>query len=141
MSLAGSGPLLQLTRLRFHLGTESARLLSSHAKLSDNGRTILTAFLSQMGNQVLPERRHVLLGQAYLKTVLSLQLGGIIMMGDATVFPTLSDYNRVAAGLLEPLRQDFPEFDDLEDEDHDGDADEEYLQYEDIDEPVDEYME
>ena len=35
----------------------------------------------------------------------------------------------------------FSEFDDLEDEDHDGDADEEYLQYEDIDEPVDEYME
>lgn len=27
MSLAGSGPLLQLTRLRFYLGTESARLL------------------------------------------------------------------------------------------------------------------
>ena len=61
------------------------------------------------------------------KTVLSLQLGGIIMMGDATVFPTLSDYNRVA-GLLESLREDFPEFDHLEDEDHDGDADEEYLQ-------------
>jgi hypothetical protein len=140
MSLAGSGPLLQLTRLRFHLGTESARLLSSHAKLSDNSRTILTIFLSQMGNRVSPERHHVLLGQAYLKTVLSLQLGGIIMMGDATVFPTLSDYNRVA-GLLEALREDFPEFDDLEDEDHDEDADEEYLQYEDIDEPVDEYME
>lgn len=142
MSLAGSGPLLELTHLRFHLGTESARLLSSHAKLSDSGRTILTAFLSQMeiGNQVSPERRHVLLGQAYLKTVLSIQLGGIIMMVDATVFPTLSDYNRVA-GLLEPLRHDFPEFDDLEDEDHDGDADEEHLQYEDIDEPVDEYME
>lgn len=93
-----------------------------------------------MGNQVSPESRYALLGQAYLKTVLSLQLGGIIMMGDPTIFPTLSDYNRVA-GLLEPLRQNFPEFDDLEGEDHDGDADEEYLQYEDIDEPVDEYME
>jgi hypothetical protein len=39
------------------------------------------------------------------------------------------------------LREDFPEFDDLEDEDHDGDADEEYLHYEDVDEPGDEFME
>ena len=140
MSLAGSAPLLELNRLRFHLGTESARLLSTHAKIDDNGRTILTTFLSQMGNQISPERRHVLLGQAYLKNVLSLQLGGIFMMGDPSVFPTNSDYNRVE-GLLEPLREDFPEFDDLEDEDHDGDADEEYLQCEDIDEPGDEYME
>ena len=62
------------------------------------------------------------------------------MMGDAQMFPTLSDYNRVA-GLLEPFRDNFPEFDDLEDEDHDGDADEEYLYDEDIDEPGDEYME
>ena len=63
-----------------------------------------------------------------------------MIMGDPTVFPTLSDYNRVAR-LLEPLRQDFSEFDDLEDEDHDGDADEEYVQCEDMNEPVDEYME
>lgn len=140
MNLAGSGSLLRLSRLRFHLGTKSARLLSSHAKLSDNSRTIISNFLSQMGNGVSPERHHVLLGQAYLKTVLSLQLGATFIMGDAAVFPTVSDYNRVA-GLLECLREDFPEFDDLEDEDHDGDADEEYSQYEDIDEPVDEYME
>ena len=101
MSLAGSGSLLELTRLRFHLGTESARLRSSHAKLSDNGRTILTTFLSQMGmgNQVSPERRHALLGQAYLNTVLSLPLGGIIMrMGDATVFPALSLTTTVLRG-------------------------------------------
>ena len=140
MSLAGSGPLLQLTRLRFHLGSESARRLSSHAKLTDNGRETLTRFLSLMGNRVSPERQHVLLGQAYLKGVLSLQLGGIFIMGDARTFPTLADYNRVSE-LLEPLRDDFPEFDDLEDEDHDGDADEEYLQHEDIDELGDEYME
>ena len=34
MSLAGSGPLLQLTCSRFHLGTKSARCLSGHDKLS-----------------------------------------------------------------------------------------------------------
>jgi hypothetical protein len=39
------------------------------------------------------------------------------------------------------LRDDFPEFDDLEDEDHDGDADEECQGgYDDIDEPGDEYL-
>lgn len=140
MRLAGSAPLLELKRLRFHLGTGSARLLSSHEKLSDNSRTILTTFLGHTGNQISPERRHVILGQAYLKDVLSLQLGGLMMMGDPTVFPTLSDYTRVAS-LLEPLRRDFPEFDDLEDEDHDGDPEEEYGQCEDIDEPGDEYME
>jgi hypothetical protein len=64
MFLAGSGPLLQLPRLRFHLGSESARRLSSHAKLTDSGRKTLTDFLSQMGHHVSPERQHVLLGQA-----------------------------------------------------------------------------
>ena len=76
----------------------------------------------------------------YLKNVLLLQLGGIIMMGDAAMFSTLSDYNCVA-WILEPLHADFPEFDYLKDEDHDRDADKEYLQYKDIDEPVDEDME
>jgi hypothetical protein len=75
----------------------------------------------------------------YLKEVLSLQLGEIFMMCDARTFPTHADYVRVSL-LLEPLRDDFPEFDDLEDEDHDGD-DEEYFHHEDIDEPGDEYME
>ena len=84
-------------------------------------------------------------GHASMMTVdgarhLSLQLGGIIIIGDATNFPNLSNYNRVA-GHLETLRWEFPEFDDLEDENHDGDADEEYLHLEDIDEPVVEYME
>jgi hypothetical protein len=61
MSLAGSGPLLQLTRLRFHLGSVSARTLSSHAKLSDHGRETLANFLLQMGQRVSPERQHALL--------------------------------------------------------------------------------
>ena len=49
MSLGRSGPLLLLTHLPFHLGTELAHWLASHEKVSDNGRTILTTFLSQMG--------------------------------------------------------------------------------------------
>jgi hypothetical protein len=100
MSLAGSGPLLQLTRLRFHLGSVSARSLSSHAKLSENGRETLANFLLQMGQRVSPERQHALLGQTYLKEVLSLQLGDVFIMGDAQMFPTLADYNRTYFAAL-----------------------------------------
>jgi hypothetical protein len=84
-----------------------------------------------------PERTHVVLGQAYLKTVLSLQLGDIFIMGNAATFLTTEDYDRVEDLLHHYLRDDFPEFDKLEDEDHNGDANEEYVCYEFIDEPGD----
>ena len=65
-------------------------------------------------------------------------------MADDWTFPTLADHNYVSE-LLEPLRDDFPEFDDLQDDndDHDNAADDkEYLYIdEDIDEPEDECME
>jgi hypothetical protein len=56
-----------------------------------------------------------------MQEVLSMQLGDVLMMGDKEHFPTRSDYDHIYS-LLTPLRDDFPEF-DLEDEDHDGDAD------------------
>jgi hypothetical protein len=141
MCLASSGPLLALTRLRFQLGTDSAQFLSSHNKLSDTCKVALSSYLARMGDCVAPERKHVLLGQVYLRTVLSVQLGDVYMMGDPDMFPTVQDYTAVCA-LLESVRDDFPEFDDLEDEDHGGDADEEALDSDipDIDEPNDEYM-
>jgi len=137
MSLAGSDPLLDLPYLRFHLGTASVQaLLASNvltSTLTEGDRGKLTTFLQTMGPLVSPERRHVLLGQVYLKHVLSLQVEGVLLMGDPECFPTRANYNTVARLLL-PLRDDFPEFDDLEDEDHDGD-DEECYEHEDIDEP------
>jgi hypothetical protein len=69
-----------------------------------------------------------------------MQLGDVLMMGDKEHFPTRDDYDHIHS-LLTPLRDDFPEFDDLEDEDHDGDAEEECQEeYDFIDEPGDEYL-
>ena len=45
MILAGSEHLLPMKYLRFHLGTESACRLRSHAKLSDTSQAILAEFL------------------------------------------------------------------------------------------------
>ena len=58
--------------------------------------------------------------------MLSLQLGSIFVIGDAQAFPTLADYNCISQ-LFEPLHDDFPKFDDLEDEDHNSDTDKEYF--------------
>jgi hypothetical protein len=51
----------------------------------------LSDFLARMGDCVSPERNDVLLGQVYLRTVLSLQLGDVNMMGDPDMFPTVQD--------------------------------------------------
>jgi len=139
--LVGSEPLcqLQLRHLRFRLGSISAQALSSHLKLSDDGLRVLCSFLAQMGERISLEHQHVLLGHTHLEEVLSLQLGDLFLVGDATFFPSSSDCNYICH-LLEPLHTDFPEFCDLEDEDHDGDADEGSTSIEDIDEPGDEFI-
>jgi hypothetical protein len=139
MCLAGSGLLLALARLRFHLGTESAQLLSFRNKLFGTCKVALSDYLARMGDCVAPERKHVVLGQVYLRTLLSLQLGDIYMMGDPDMFPTVQDFTVVCA-LLEPLRDDLPEFDELEDEDHADEFLDLDLDTPDIDEPNDEYM-
>ena len=133
MQLADSDSILSLKKLRFHLGSESARALVDHPKLSSHHRDKLREFLGRLGDTtVSPEREHVLLGQYYLQQVISVQVANIFMMCDGA-FPTMRDFETVR-DLVEPMREHFPGFDDLEDEDHDGD-DEEEREFEHIDEP------
>jgi len=122
MTLAGNENLMELPFLRFHLGSASVRSLlqNNNNKLNQTETQKLRDFLTAMGDTEAPERRHCLLGQMYLKHVLSLQLDGLLLMGDKGHFPTRADVDVVERILL-PLRDDFPEFDSLEDDDHDGD--------------------
>ena len=135
MRLAGSDELILLKSLRFHLGSASAAALQDHAKLSTSNKAKLTSFLTSMGGSVSVERQHVLLGQAYLKTVTSVQHGSVYMMCDFNMdFPTKAEHD-IVVNLVEPMVvEDFEGFDALEDEDHNGDDDEE-CSFECIDEP------
>jgi hypothetical protein len=119
MRLAGSESILSLKKLRFHLGSESARALVDHQKLSSYYQDKLRGFLVRFGNTIVsPEREHVLLGQYYLQQVISVQVANMFIMCDGA-FPTMQDYKTVS-DLVEPMREHFPGFDDLEDEDHKG---------------------
>lgn len=122
MALAGNEGLMEIPFLRFHLGSESVRaVLANHNnKLSQADVGKLNTFLSVMGNNEAPERNHVLLGQIYLDCVVSVQYEGFLLMGDGNHFPSREDFVLIN-NILIPLREDFPEFDDLEDDDHDGD--------------------
>jgi hypothetical protein len=131
--LAGSDPLLSKNSMRFHLGTQSARMLSTHDKLSSGNRAKLAEFLDAMGGIVSDERRHVLLGQHLLQTVVSIQRGPLYLMCDFdSPFPRLQEVAAVDQ-LVEPLLEEFEEIDDLEDEDHGIDDDPEFS-FEEIDE-------
>eukprot|EP00978_Attheya_sp_CCMP212_P031719 scaffold120867_cov37-Attheya_sp.AAC.2 len=131
--LAGSDPLLSTNLMRFHLGTQSGTILSIHGKLSSGNRAKLAEFLDAIGGIVSDERRHVLLGQQLLQTVVSIQRRPLYLMCDFDLpFPTLQDVAAVDQ-LVEPLLGEFEEFDDLEDEDHGIDDDEE-CSFEEIDE-------
>jgi hypothetical protein len=66
----------------------------------------------------------VLLGQRYLQSVVSIQRGNLFVMCDYDLpLPTFDELDAVER-LVEPMLDDFEDFDDLKDEDHDGDDDE-----------------
>jgi hypothetical protein len=137
MTLAGNENRMSLPFLRFHLGSDSVRALleNNRHKLNETDTQKLRDFLTAMGDTEAPERRHALLGQLYLKCVVSLQIDGLILMGDKSRFPTPADVNAVER-ILMPLRNDFPEFDDLEDDDHDGDEEDCFeFEIDEIDDP------
>lgn len=132
--LGGNNMPFQIPFLRFHLGRQAADLLRSHdafrAMLDESCKCALAAFsAASVGEAHVPERRHVLLGQSFLAAVFSAQLQ------DITLFVDKRRWQSVAPGLplvfakktreAQTLVQSFEGFDDLEDEDHDGDAGEE----------------
>jgi hypothetical protein len=69
LSLAGSASLLDLTWVRFHLGSEAVRALlgSNNGKLADGSVQALREFQASMGQNIFPERKHALLGQTYMQ--------------------------------------------------------------------------
>jgi hypothetical protein len=131
--LGGNNMPFQIPFLRFHLGKQAADLLRSHdafrTMLDESCQGALADFSVSLGEAHAPERRLVLLGQSFLAEVFSAQLA------DITVFLDLRRWQSVASGLplvfanktreAQTLVPSFEGFDDLEDEDHDGDADEE----------------
>lgn len=132
--LAGSDPLLTTNSMRFHLGTQSATILSTHNKLSTGNRAKLAKYLEVMGDAVSDERKQVLLGQQLLQTVVSIQRGPLYLMCDYDLpFPTIQEMETVNQ-LVEHLLDEFDEFDDLEDEQDHGIDDDEECSFEEIDE-------
>jgi hypothetical protein len=98
---------------------ERLAILSTHGKLCASDRAKLAEFLdAAMGGIVSDERRHGLLGQQFLPTVVSIQRGPLKLMCDFDLtFPsTLQEVDDVDR-LVEPLLKEFTDFDNLEDED------------------------
>ncbi|CAB9528072.1 expressed unknown protein [Seminavis robusta] len=125
MQLACSSPV-PLDYLRFHLGSEAANALKNHAKVLPDHRQALQDFLTALNGQVSKERKHVLLGQYYLDQVCCIQRGSVMFMVDRDIRDPIN-IAQVANQCDEfayPLVGNFDGFDDLEDEDHDGDDNE-----------------
>lgn len=111
-------PVMELPGLRFHLSTASAGTVLNMGRVQTQmSLSRLQNFLQQ--NRPSRERHHVLLGQTLLDTVVSVQSGAAFVIAQGGHIPTAADITRVhqvLAGIEKPEG-----FDDLEDEDHDGD--------------------
>jgi hypothetical protein len=132
VKLNGKALPIHIPFLRFHLGKSSARFLRDHEPycrlLGDSCKEALALFLTNLGEMDAPERRHVLLGQSFIGQVFSAQLGDITIFLDEAKWhllaPKLPDLFASCTRDAQTLVQSYEGFDDLEDEDHDGDADE-----------------
>ncbi|KAL3908831.1 MAG: hypothetical protein SGILL_008330 [Bacillariaceae sp.] len=133
----GSVPL---KRLRFHVDKDAANFLLAleGTDLDSHDRTCLQSFLNSLGENEGVNRRHVLLGQLFLKDKLCIQSDPVFLIAeknfDGEIQATLAQVQRMVAPMLES----FEEFHDVEDDDHNGDDDEEKRRSwgdDDIDEP------
>lgn len=113
----------KLKSLRFHLGKESAQTLLGLGFLHDTEKAKIEGFLQDLGDKNCSERRYVLLGQAVLSQVFSLQAGKLLLLASRGYFPRREDF-RAAWRVIRDFECNglLPnEFHDLEDVDHDGD--------------------
>lgn len=112
--------VMESSYLRFHVGSKSAQTLVNHPRLDENESQKLQDFLDQPGDgQISSERRHVLLGQSVLSKLYSLQAGKMFLIAKKGYLPVKDDLINtwnVIKNFEKP-----PGFDDLVDEDHDGD--------------------
>ena len=116
----GGRSIMDTTYLRFHLGSESAKLLVSNPRLGEDETSVLRSFLAELGDgNVSRERKYVLLGQTVLKNLYSLQAGKMFLIMKRGCLPVRDDLIttwNVIKNFEKPAN-----FDDLVDEDHDGD--------------------
>ena len=130
-----------LNHLRFHVDKGAAKFLLAleGTDLDSHDRTHLQSFLNILGKNEGVHRRHVLLGQLFLKDKLCIQSDPVFLIAEknfdgGAIQATLAQVQRIVAPMLE----NFEEFHDLEDDDHDGDDNEEKRRSwgdDDIDEP------
>lgn len=117
---------VSLSFMRFHLGSRSTTFVRDNFAnmLQQSDIDILNAFLNDHEN-VVSERRHVLLGQSYCDSVFSAQVQDIIIFMDGTSWvdhaSALPDLFIQCHDAARPMIDEYPEFHDLEDDDHDGD--------------------
>ena len=122
---------VQLDYLRFHLGSGAAKALKNHGKLLRDDKRALRDFLTALGGRISKERKHALLGQYYLDQVCCIQSGSVMFMVDRNISNPIN-ITQVANQCDEfanRLVRDFDGFDDLEDEDHDGDDEDRRLSW------------
>ena len=130
-----------LHRLRFHVDKDAATFLLAleGTDLDEADRGRLEDFLGTLGDAEASPRRHVLLGQLFLKDKLCIQSDPVFVIAEkdfeGPIQATLARVQRLVAHSVE----NFDEFHDLEDDDHDGDDNEEKRRSwgddDDIDEP------
>jgi hypothetical protein len=117
MHLANN-PVMELPGLRFHLSTASAQIVLNMGRVQNRTHAQkLQDFANQ--NHSSNERHHVLLGQTLLDTVVSVQARDAFVIAQADHVPTADEIRRVRQVLATIENPEW--FDDLEDEDHDGD--------------------
>jgi hypothetical protein len=115
-----------LDYLRFHLGSGAANALKNHGKLLPDDKRALRDFLTALGGRVANERTHAILGQCYLDQVCCIQRGSVMFMVDRNISNpiNIAQVANQCDEFATPLVGDFDGFDDMEDEDHDGDDNE-----------------
>lgn len=134
--MSSSVPLL---RLRFHMTKQASQLLLGKEKIDDNGKAILRDFIVAVGDGESKVRTHVLLGQLFLASYVSVQSNPVFMICEKSYNGPLQEDLNAVWDIVKPMVDAFENFHDLEDEDHDGDDSEDnrlsWGSTDDIDEP------
>jgi hypothetical protein len=116
INLAGSN-VMPLPYLRIHLNTQTAQEVIDSNRVTNDNLTKLQEYVAM--NYPPKTRHHVLLGQMVLDEMISVQHRSAFVL--CSELPSAQDMARVHQ-VLNNLEK--PEhFDELEDDDHDGDAD------------------
>ena len=116
-----------LYRLRFHVHKDAATFLLAleGTDLDETDRGRLEDFLGMLGDAESTPRRHVLLGQIFLKDKLCIQSDPVFVIAEKDFDGPIQAMLAHVQRLITPNVENFDEFHDLEDDDHGGDDNEE----------------